>query len=420
MRIAVVGSGVSGLVCAHLLHSSHEVTIFEEQDRPGGHTNTVDVVVDGQNHRVDTGFIVYNERTYPNFVKLIRHLEVGTRPSDMSFSVSDERTGLEWRGSSWSTLFAQRRNLARPAFHRMLVDVARFSRAARRLLERPDADADKTLDEFVAEGGWSQEFVDWYLVPMGSAIWSADPASFTRIPALTFARFFDNHGLLRLGDQPLWRTIEGGAIAYVEALLRPLAGRVSYGAAVEKIVRRPDQHTVELRTAQGDLMDFDHVVLAAHSDQALEALADPTPAEREVLGAIGYQPNLAILHTDERLLPRAWRARASWNYHRTSAGAGRPMVTYDLCRLQGIRSSRPLLLTLNRDDVIDPATVLATFEYDHPVLDTAAIRAQGRHADISGRDGVSYAGAYWGYGFHEDGVASALRVCQTLGTEVPW
>ena len=420
MRVAIVGSGISGLVCAHLLHRAHDITLFEQADRPGGHTNTVEVSVDGVTHRVDTGFIVYNERTYPGFSALLAHLGVATRASDMSFSVSDERTGLEWRGSSVSTVFAQRRNLVRPAHYRMLADVVRFNRACRRLLADPDADPGLALGDFVAAGGWSRELVESYLAPMSSAIWSADPGSFAAIPALTFARFFENHGLLRLGDQPRWRTVAGGARSYVDALVAPLAGRVSCGAAVEKVVRRPGWGTVELRTAAGELAEFDHVVLATHSDQALAVLADPTDAEREVLGAIRYQPNRATLHTDARLLPRAALARASWNYHRPAVAVGVPTVTYDLNRLQGVDSTRPLLLSLNRDADVDPDAVLGRFDYAHPVLDVAAVQAQRRHGEISGRDGVSYAGAYWGYGFHEDGLQSALSVCRALGVEASW
>lgn len=420
MKVAVVGSGISGLVCAHLLHPAHDVVLFEQEDRPGGHTNTVEVAVDGVRHRVDTGFIVYNERTYPGFTALLAHLGVATRDSDMSFSVADERTGLEWRGSSLSTVYAQRRNLLRPSHHRMLADIARFNRACRRLLADPGADSGLTLGDFLAGGGWSRLLVESYLVPMGSAIWSADPRAFSAIPALTFARFFDNHGLLRLRDQPQWRTVTGGARSYVDALLAPLPGRVRYGAAVEKVVRQPGWGTVELRTADGGPAEFDHVILATHSDQALALLADATEADREVLGAIRYQANRATLHTDARLLPRTPGARASWNYHVPAAPVNLPTVTYDLNRLQGIDSARPLLLTLNRDADIDPDAVLARFDYSHPLLDRGAVQAQRRHAEISGRDGVSYAGAYWGYGFHEDGLQSALRVCRALGVEAPW
>lgn len=419
MRIAIVGSGISGLTCAHLLHPRHEVMVYEVDGRPGGHTNTVEVDVDGTRHAVDTGFIVYNERTYPGFVGLLRELGVETKDSEMSFGVSDESTGIEWRGTSLSTLLAQPRNIANPSFQRMLVDVVRFNRAAR-LIAANGADPDLTVGEFLARRAWSRAFIDWYLAPMGSAIWSAAPTSFAQMPMLTFARFFDNHGLLRVGDQPRWRTIVGGAARYVDALLSPMRDRLQLGIGVEKVVRRRAEGTVELRTTDGAPAEFDHVILATHSDQALRLLADPSTVEREILGAIRYQPNRATLHTDERLLPRSPRARASWNYHRPTIDTGVATVTYDMNRLQGIESTRPILVTLNRDADIDPAAVLRTFEYDHPVLDAGAVRAQSRRDEINGRHGTWFAGAYWGHGFHEDGVQSALHVCRGLGIEAGW
>jgi predicted NAD/FAD-binding protein len=411
-RIAIVGTGISGLVCAHLLHPHHDVTVFEADGRVGGHTNTVRVDLDDETHDVDTGFIVFNERNYPAFTDLLLRLGVATQPSDMSFSVSDERMGLEWCGSSLATVFAQRRNIARPAFHRMLVDVARFNRAARKLLAHP-VDPTYTLDDLLAEGRWSQGFVDWYLVPLGSAIWSADPTTFTRFPAATFARFFDNHGLLGVGSQLQWRTVRGGARNYVDAILAPLRDRVRLATPVDKIVRR-GQH-VELRPMSGNPELFDHVIVATHSDQALRLLSDPTAAEIEVLGAFAYQPNLATLHTDERLLPGSHRARASWNYHRATREGTRATVTYDMNRLQDIRSRHHLMLTLNRPEAIDPDRVLASIEYSHPVFDTRAIATQGRHHEINGVDRTWFCGAYWGYGFHEDGVQSALRVSRAFG-----
>lgn len=419
MRVAIVGSGIAGLTCAHLLHRRHEVMLYEVDGRPGGHTNTVEVEVDGATHAVDTGFIVYNERTYPGFVGLLRDLGVATKDSEMSFSVSDERTGLEWRGTSLSTLFAQPRNIANPDFQRMLVDVVRFNRAARHIAAT-GTDPNLTLGEFLTRRTWSRAFIDWYLTPMGSAIWSAAPTSFAQMPMLTFARFFDNHGLLRVGDQPRWRTVSGGAARYVDALLGPLRDRVQLGTGVEKIVRRWGDGTVELRSTDGEPAEFDHVILATHSDQALGLLADPSAAEREILGAIRYQPNRATLHTDGRLLPRSPRARASWNYHRPAVDTGAATITYDMNRLQGIESTRPILLTLNREDDIDPAAVLRTFDYDHPVLDAGAVRAQSRRDEINGLHGTWFAGAYWGHGFHEDGVQSALHVCRGLGVEAEW
>jgi predicted NAD/FAD-binding protein len=412
MRIAIIGTGVAGLTCAHRLAPHHDVTVFEAEERPGGHAHTVSVDVDGTTHAVDTGFIVFNERNYPIFSRLLDELGVASRPSDMSFAVSDDRVGIEWSGSSPASIFAQPRNLARPAFVRMLSDVVRFNRAARALLEGPD-DADLTLEEFLARGRWSSGFRDWYLIPMGAAIWSADPSVFTEFPAHAFARFFHNHGLLGLGGRPEWRTIVGGSQRYVRAVLDPLGDRVRLGVAVASVSRHAGG--VRLTTTQGETGDFDHVVLATHSDQALRLLSEPTRAEREILSAIRYRANVATLHTDPSLLARRERARASWNWHRRLGTAeSAPTLTYDLSRLQGLATSTPVCLTLNAPDAVAPEAVIWSRTYWHPVFDAAAMRAQRRHHEISGRDGLSFAGAYWGYGFHEDGARSAMVVCDAL------
>ena len=372
MRIAIVGTGVSGLVCAHLLSRHHEVTVFEADGRPGGHAHTVRVDLPDETHEVDTGFLVYNERNYPGLIRLFDRLGVATKPSDMSFSVSDDVSGVEWRGTSLSTLFAQRRNALRPTFLRMLADVVRFNRTARALLaaEQPTR---RSLADLLAEGHWSPQFVNWYLIPMGSSIWSADPSTFLDMPAVTFARFFDNHGLLEYGSQPSWRTVAGGSKQYVDAILAPLGRAVRLSSPVSKVTRRIDG--VELHTDMGPER-FDHVVLATHSDQALRMLSDPSPAEHEVLGAIRYQPNRATLHTDERLLPVNRRAWASWNYHRLADQPQVATLTYRLRSLQGIDSTQELLITLNRDDAIRDDRVLAQIDYAHPVFDVPAIAAQ--------------------------------------------
>jgi len=416
MRIAIVGSGVSGLVCAHLLHKRHDVVLYEADGRPGGHSHTHRVELPEGTFDVDTGFLVYNERTYPLFCRLLDRLGVATQASDMSFGMSDERTGLEWRGTSPSTVFAQRRNLARPEFLRMLADVRRFNRLAVGLLEEPPPD-EVTLEEVLSSRRWSEGFREWYLIPLGSSIWSAKPNMFTQIPAATFARFFERHGLLRLRDQPRWRTVTGGSSRYVEAILAPLRaeGRLRLGAPVDKIRREPGE--VEVVGPAG-VESYDHVVIATHSDQALSLLSDPDRAEQAILGSIGYQQNRATLHTDARLLPRNRRAWASWNYHRLEADTDQTTLTYNLNRLQGIRSPTPVLVTLNRDDAIDPERVLARMDYAHPVLDPAAVGAQQRHAEINGARRTWFCGAYWGYGFHEDGVASAVSTCRALGARL--
>jgi uncharacterized protein len=415
LRIAIVGSGIAGLTAAHLLHRDHDVHLFEEDHRPGGHANTVHVDLDGRPVAADTGFLVFNERTYPRFTRLLAQLRVATHPSDMSFSLTDQESGIEWRGTSINTVFAQRQNALRPRFLAMLGDVTRFNRLARRLLTDPSAPSG-TLADLLAGYRWSRGFLDWYLVPMGSAIWSADPTTFTRIPARTFAEFFSRHGLLRMAEQPQWRTVTGGSVRYVEALLAPLRrrGRLHLARPVTKV--RREGRRVELLTNDGP-STFDHVVLAVHSDQALALLADPTGEERATLGSIRYQPNRATLHTDTRLLPRNRRAWAAWNYFRPQGGSRHATLTYYLNQLQGLDLGRPLLVTLNRDDEIDPDQILRRFSYGHPVIDQEAVTAQSRQRAIS-RGVVSYCGAYWGYGFHEDGVNSAVAVCERFGARL--
>jgi predicted NAD/FAD-binding protein len=426
MRIAVIGTGVSGLVAAHHLHRDHELTVFEADERIGGHVHTVDVEVDGERHAVDTGFIVYNERTYPGFSALLRELDVATQPSEMSFSVSDPAVGLEYRTTNLNTLFAQRRNLLRPAFLELLSEIGRFARVLRRTLKdetdtaaaerlpapgtRP-SEVDESLAAFVQAHGFSDTFVRRFLVPIGASIWSADPDTYLRYPVRTYARFMQNHGLLGIGGKPRWRTVTGGARTYVDALVAPFADRIRVGSPVRKLTATHDARTgpcVEVLTGDG-LHVFDRVIVATHSDQALRLLADATPAEREILSAIRYQRNVATLHTDPSLLPRTPRARAAWNYLVDGAD-GRVSVTYWMNALQRIRSSSPLLVTLNGGDAIDPRTVHAEVEYDHPVFDAAACAAQRRRFEIQGERGVFFVGAYWGYGFHEDGVQSAAEV----------
>jgi predicted NAD/FAD-binding protein len=409
VRIAIVGTGISGLVAAHHLHREHEITVFEAEDWIGGHTHTVDVEQDGETHRVDTGFIVYNHRTYPNFTRLLEELEVASQPSAMSFSVRCERTGLEYNGTSLNRLFAQRRNLFRPSFYRMLRDILRFNREAPRLLE--DAAAPATLGGYLEAGGYSREFKEHYLVPMGSAIWSTDPARLTEIPARFFLRFFDNHGMLTVDDRPQWRVVRGGSDRYVEPLVRPFRDRIRLQCPVRSIARGADGVTIV--AGDGPAEYFDEVVVATHSDTALRLLADPKPEEEEILGALPYQRNEVVLHTDASLLPRRRRAWAAWNYH-VRPEPGPVAVTYNMNILQSLRSRRPILVTLNRSDAIDPKKILRRFDYDHPLFTPEGVSAQDRWKEISGVDRTHYCGAYWGYGFHEDGVNSALGVCAAL------
>jgi predicted NAD/FAD-binding protein len=412
MKIAIVGSGVSGLVAAHHLHPRHEIALYEAGDHLGGHAHTQEVEVRGVRVAVDTGFIVYNEGTYPELVRLLADLRVETQASDMCFSVKDARTGLEWRGTSLDTLFAQRSNALRPSFHRMIADILRFNREARDLARGgPD---ELPIGQWLEEKGYSRAFVEHYLVPLGCAIWSADPARFGRFPARTFARFFENHRFLQTEGQFPWRTVKGGSRSYVAALTRPFLDRVRR-ARVTRIRRcaGPDRKVEVTADGLGTAL-FDRVVVAAHADEALALLADPTPAEREVLRALPYQENVAHLHTDASVMPRSRRAWASWNAwipERPRAGA---TLTYDMNRLQALETPEPLLVSLNMEAEIDPAKVLRRMVYHHPVYTPEGIRAQKRHAEIDGAIGTHYCGAYWGYGFHEDGVRSALEVVRRI------
>jgi predicted NAD/FAD-binding protein len=413
MRIAIVGSGISGLVCAHLLHGEHDVVLYEAGDHLGGHTHTHDLTVGGAAVRVDTGFIVFNEETYPGFVKLLARLGVASQPSDMSFSVKDAKTGLEWNGRGLDTLFAQRANVFNLKFHRMVADILRFN-AVGRLLARAEP-SDEPIGAFVERLGFSREFVEHYLVPIGTAVWSADPSRFAEFPAQTFCRFFENHRFLQLSEQPTWRTVRGGSDGYVKAILAPLAGAVRR-AAVTSVRRDVDGRGALEVTAAGLAPErFDRVVLACHSDEALRLLADATPLEREIQGAIPYQENVATLHTDARVMPAARKAWASWNAWVPPTPRGRATLTYDMSRLQSLATPEPLLVSLNMDDLIAPERVLRRMTYHHPVYTPESVQAQRRHAEIDGGRGTHFCGAYWSYGFHEDGVQSALRVCQKYG-----
>ncbi len=407
MKIAVVGTGIAGNVVAWQLAGEHELTVYEADGRIGGHTHTHAVQLAGRELQVDTGFIVFNDWTYPNFIRLLDTLGVDSQPSSMGFSVRDDTRDLEYNGSTLRGLFAQRRNLLRPRFHRMLVDVLRFNRAAPRLLRSPGPEL--PLGEYLAAGRYSRAFIDHYLVPMGAAIWSTQPARMLDFPARFFVRFFHNHGMLSIDERPTWRVVRGGSARYVEKLTAPFRDRIRLRTPVEQIRRGRDGVLVKARGAEAER--YDAVFLACHSDQALALLADPTPAEREVLGALPYQHNSAVLHTDVRMLPRRPRAWAAWNYRVGGAaeGAGAPVtLTYHMNILQSLTSPEPLLVTLNADAAIDPGRVLARLGYAHPLFTPAGIVAQGRHAEISGPLHTYYCGAYWRHGFHEDGVVSAL------------
>jgi predicted NAD/FAD-binding protein len=410
VKIAVIGSGISGLAAAHALRDRHDVHLFEAADRLGGHAHTVDVEVDGSAVSVDTGFIVYNERTYPGFVALLRDLDISTQPTEMSFGVVCERTGIEWAGRGLGSLLARPSNLLRRDFREMLRDLPRFNRDAAQLLDSEDKKV--SLEEWLIGRRFSQGFRDLYLRPIGAAIWSAAPGSFLDFPAATFAQFLNNHQLLRTRGFLPWRTVSGGSRNYVRAIARRLPGRIFLSHPVRAVKRVGDG--VLVLFPDGSPRRYDRVVLATHSDQSLRLLADPTPDEVRVLSAIRYQENEAILHTDERILAKSRRAWASWNYRVTAESRPRAVVTYDMNRLQSLEGRPRLLVTLNAEDQLDPARILAREVYHHPVFDAAAIAAQDRFDTIDGRGGVHFCGAYWRHGFHEDGLWSGLRAAQRI------
>lgn len=405
MRIAIVGSGVSGLVAAHRLHPRHDVTVFEADDRIGGHVHTWRVRSGGREYRVDSGFIVCNERNYPRFMALLSDLGVPTQPSTMSFSVRHDRDNLEYNGSSARQLLVRPGNALRPRFLRMLADVLRFHRRAAELAARRGRGL--TLGELLDEGGFSASFRDWYLVPMGSAIWSLPASRVLDMPAGFFVDFFDNHGMLTVNGRPAWRVVAGGSDRYVEALTAPLMDRIRLRHRVGRLERFPDRVEV-------DGERFDRVVLACHSDQALAMLADPSPAEREVLRALPYQANDAVLHTDTSLLPRRRAAWGAWNYRVTGAPDAPAVVTYNMNMLQSLDAPETFCVTLNAVDAIDPARVIGRVRYHHPVATLAGVAARSRRPEVSGPNRTHYCGAYWGNGFHEDGVRSGLAVADEI------
>ena len=415
MNIAIIGSGISGLTSAYLLNRSHEITVFEASDWVGGHTHTVDVTVEGRSYAVDTGFIVFNNWTYPNFIRLLEQLGVGFKPTEMSFSVTDPDSGLEYNGNNLNSLFAQRRNLLSPGFWGMLRDIQRFNKEALRDLQEERIDINTTLDDYLKAGGYGERFILHYIVPMGAAIWSMSMADMLGFPLQLFVRFFKNHGLLSINNRPQWQVIEGGSSAYIEPLTASFRERIRLNCAVTRVER--DEEGVVIHSAAG-IERFDKVVFACHSDQALKLLAAPSDAEKSILGALPYADNEVVLHTDTRLLPQRKLAWASWNYRLGGPGHTRAAVTYDMNILQGIQSDITFCVSLNQSAGISPFKVLAKYTYAHPQYSLAAVAAQGRWEELNGIEHTWYCGAYWANGFHEDGVVSALRVAHAFGEQL--
>ncbi|MDD1961469.1 FAD-dependent oxidoreductase [Pseudomonas sp. 39004] len=415
MRIAIIGSGIAGLTCAHLLSRKHEVTVFEAEQWIGGHTHTFDVIWQGERHAIDTGFIVFNDWTYPHFIRLLDQLKVASQPTEMSFSVHDPITGLEYNGHDLNTLFAQRRNLLSPGFWGMLRDILRFNRQAVADLDAQRIDANTTLGAYLQAHRYGRRFIDHYIVPMGSAIWSMSRADMLSFPLAFFVRFCRNHGLLSVTQRPQWRVIKGGSRGYVAPLCRPFAERIRLNCKVYRVSR--DERGVTVVSAAGSER-FDNVVFACHSDQALALLDTPSPQERAVLGAIGYASNDVVLHTDTRLLPGRRRAWASWNYRLGGPEQAPAALTYNMNLLQGIKAPTTFCVSLNQTAQVDPAQIIARFQYAHPQYSLAASAAQACQAQLQGQQRSYFCGAYWGNGFHEDGVVSALKVAAHFGEQL--
>ena len=415
MRIAIIGSGIAGLTNAYLLNRNHAITLFEAGDWVGGHTHTVDIEVDGRPYAIDTGFIVFNDWTYPNFIRLIEQLGVGYKATEMSFSVTDPRSGVEYNGHTLNSLFAQRSNLLSPKFFGMLRDILRFNREALDDLQQQRIDAVTSLGDYLKQRGYGERFIQHYIVPMGAAIWSMSLADMLGFPLQFFLRFFNNHGLLSVSNRPQWCVVEGGSRSYVAPLSASFQQHIRLNCPVLRVER--DEHGITLHSAAGR-ESFDKVVFACHSDQALKLLTHPSPAEQEILGALPYADNDVVLHSDTRLLPKRPLAWASWNY-RLGGPVNQPAaVTYNMNILQGIHSDTTFCVSLNQTALIDPSKILARYRYAHPQYSLAGMAAQARWEELLGARHSYFCGAYWANGFHEDGVVSALRVARAFGEEL--
>ncbi len=421
MNIAIIGSGISSLVAARELHHDHRITVFEANDYVGGHTNTVDVEIDEGRFAIDTGFIVFNDRTYPNFIRLMDGLKVQSQPTIMSFSVKCQRTGLEYRGADLKGMFAQKRNLVNPRFYRLIFDLLRFNRRGNELLQQPESQTPETVGCFLKRHRFSEPFVQQYFLPMGAAIWSASVGTIESFPVRFVCEFYKNHGLLGISDRPQWRVIQGGSRSYIGPLIAPFVDRIRLNSRVVSVQRQPNPSIsaqnpkIELTTQTGDVETFDHVVFGCHSDQALSILGhDARPNEREILSAFPYQRNTVKLHTQSDILPTCRQAWASWNYFNPTNPTGSATVTYNMNILQSLNCKTVFCVTLNDEGRVKDENVLQTFTYHHPTFDLRRKTMQQRHDELINQNGTSFCGAYWGNGFHEDGVVSGQSVAAAI------
>ena len=413
MKIAIVGSGISGLTCAYLLNREHDITVFEKNDYVGGHTHTHEIEYDGEEFSVDSGFIVYNEWTYPNFIKLLDQLGVERQLTRMGFSVKSEKNNLEYAGHSLNGLFAQRSNFFRPSFMRILFSMRRFNAEARDDLGTLDPQI--TLGQYLTSNNYPREFIQHYIIPIGAAIWSTVPKQMMDVPAVFFIRFFENHGLLQVVNRPNWWVISGGSKKYVEKMIYDFKGKIRLSTPVKNVKRGIDSITVKFGSNGLEKENFDSIIFACHSNQSLAMLDSPSKQEEEVLSAIKYQRNDALLHFDDSILPKRKNAWSSWNYLLDEDPNRAVALTYNMNILQSLKSDRTFCVSLNSGDLIAQSKVIKHLNYEHPLFTLSSINAQGRKHEISGKNNTYYCGAYWRNGFHEDGVISALDVCKDFG-----
>lgn len=412
-NIAVIGSGISGLVSANLLSKEHRVTLYEKNDYIGGHTATVEVEVAGKTYDIDTGFIVFNDRTYPLFLRMLDTINVGKQPTEMSFSVFNTATGLEYNGHNLNTLFSQRKNIFSLKFWRLLRSIVRFNKSCKALYASGQIDEQMTLGQFLTEHDFSEFFSQHYILPMGAAIWSTSLVEMKQFPLKFFIQFFYHHGLLNINDRPQWYVIPGGSASYIPNLVKPFNDRIKLNRNIAFIDQSLSKPVIQFEN--GDTKQFDEIVLACHSDQALKLLKSPTPLQQQILGDIGYSENEVVLHLDENLLPKQKLSWASWNYQLDNNRERPASVTYNMNILMGLNTPHTFCVTLNQTDQIDPDKILRKFTYHHPIFNKKSFVAQGRRHEICGKNHIHFAGAYWYNGFHEDGVRSAVDVASRFG-----